>query len=299
MKYVDPKKSVIADISLFIVAIMWGGGFVATKDALDSAAPFYIIAMRFIIAALLLSIVFFKRIKKISKKDIVGGTVVGIFLFGGFATQTIGLQYTTPGKQAFITAAYVVMVPFLYWIVNKKRPDMYSTIAAFLTLIGIGFLSLQSSLCIGKGDFLTLICAILFACHIVAIGFYTSNLDPIRLTIIQLGVCGIFSLICAIIFEPFPKNIGFNGTMSILYLAIFSTMLGLIIQNIAQKYTYATHAAIILCLESLFGSILSVIILGEIFNLKMIWGSAFIFVAVIISETKLEFLKPKKKSTAL
>ncbi|MCY6957696.1 DMT family transporter [Clostridium brassicae] len=296
MKQIDKKKSIIADISLFLVAVMWGGGFVATKGALDSISPFYITAARFIIATFLLSIIFFKKVRNIDKKHIKGGFVVGVFLFGGFATQTIGLQYTTAGKQSFLTATYVVLVPFLYWIVSKKRPDVYSTIAAFLNLIGIGMLSLESGLSIGLGDSLTLLCAVLFAAQIVAIEFYTHDLDPIILTIVQLGVCGILSAMCAIIFESVPKGFTTDGIMSILYLAIFSTMLGLIVQNVAQKYTYATHAAIILSLESLFGSLLAVIILGEAFTIKMVWGCAFILIAVITAETKWGFLKTKNQN---
>ncbi|MCY6370802.1 DMT family transporter [Clostridium ganghwense] len=298
MKYIDKKKSIMADMALLLVAIVWGGGFVATKDALNNVPPFYITAMRFMIATLLLCIVFWKKIRLITKNDIKAGSVVGIFLFGGFATQTVGLQYTTPGKQAFITATYVVIVPFLAWIINKKRPDIYSIIAAFLTLIGIGMLSLQNSLHIGLGDSLTLLCAVFFAVQIVAIGFYTEDVDPVILTIVQLAVCGLLSAICGFIFEPFPKQIGTQSIMSILYLGLFSTMLGIIVQNVAQKYTSETHAAIILSLESLFGCILSVILLGELFTTKMILGCIFIFIAVITSETKWEFLKPKQKKNS-
>lgn len=298
MKQVDKRKSILADMSLLFVAIVWGGGFVAVKDALNTIAPFYIVAIRFIIATLLLCIVFWKKIKIITKKDIKAGFIVGIFLFGGFATQTVGLQYTTPGKQAFLTATYVVIVPFLSWAINKKRPDGYSIIAAFITLIGIGMLSLENSLNIGLGDSLTLLCAVLFAAQIVAISFFTSDIDPVVLTIIQLAVCALFSTAVAVIFEPVPREMGIQGIMSILYLGLFSTMLGLIIQNVAQKYTTETHAAIILSLESLFGCLLSVILLGELFTSKMILGSIFIFIAVITSETKWEFLKFKQRRTA-
>ncbi|MCY6484696.1 DMT family transporter [Clostridium aestuarii] len=301
MKHIDNKKSILADMSLLLVAIVWGGGFVAVKDALDNIPPFCIVALRFIIATLLLCIVFWKKIRLVTKKDIKSGTVIGIFLFGGYATQTIGLQYTTAAKQGFLTATYVVIVPFLAWIVNKKRPDLYSIIAAFLTLIGIGMLSLQDSLHIGLGDSLTLVCAVFFAAQIIAISFYTETVDPIILTIVQLGVCGIISAVSALAFETIPKQIGTQSIMSVLYLGLFSTMLATIIQNIAQKYTYETHAAIILSMESLFGCILSVLLLGELFTIKMVFGSIFILAAVITAETKWNFLKPKHKrrSTAL
>ena len=181
----------------------------------------------------------------------------------------------------------------MYWAVSKRRPDKFSVIAAFLNLIGIGMLSIQKGFSIGFGDTLTLICAVLFAGQIVAIEVYTKDLDPVILTILQLGVCGILSAIGGAIFETMPNKITADSIFPILYLAIFSTMLGMIVQNVAQKYTNPTYAAIILSMESLFGSLLSVLILGEAFTIKMIWGCLFIFTAVITAETKLGFLRIK------
>ncbi|MFD3158527.1 DMT family transporter [Haloimpatiens sp. FM7330] len=294
MEVSNKKKSIYADLSLFFVAIIWGGGFVAVKDALDSVTPFYMMTMRFGISTILMTIVFWKKVKKINKKDIMLGTIVGVFLFGGFMFQTIGLQYTTAGKQAFLTATYVVIVPFLYWVFSKKKPDNYSIIAAFLALVGIGMLTVQGSFHIGIGDNLTLICAIFFAAQIVAIGFFTKNIDPIILTVVQLGTGTIFSLLCAVIFEPKLQPLNTRGIICILYLGIFSTMIAFIVQNVAQKYTYSTHAALILSLESFFGSLFAVIFLDDVFTIKMIFGCIFIFIAVITAETKWKFLKKKK-----
>lgn len=108
MGKIEKKKSLIADLSLLLVAMLWGGGFVVIKDALDSITPFYIMSMRFGLSFMLMCIVFWKRVKKINKQEIIGGVVIGIFLFLAFAFQTIGIQYTTAGKQAFLTAIYVV-----------------------------------------------------------------------------------------------------------------------------------------------------------------------------------------------
>ncbi|MBU3090920.1 DMT family transporter [Clostridium sp. CF011] len=296
MRTTDKKKSILADMSLLLVAIFWGGGFIAVKGALDSLTPFYIMAMRFSISAIIMLLIFRKKVKLITKNELKVGTLVGLLLFLGFAAQTIGMKYTTAGKNAFLTGTNVVIVPFLYWIISKKKPDTYSLISAFLCFVGIGMLTLDGGIRIGLGDGLTLLCAVFFAAHIVSVGFFTEKVDAISLVIIQLGAAAVFSIIAALIYEPMPQSLNSDTIFAISYLAIFSTMIAFIIQNVAQKYTTSTHAAIILCLESVFGSILSVVMLNEIFTSKMILGCLIIFVAIITTETKLNFLKIKKIS---
>lgn len=293
----DKRKSFLADMSLLLVAVMWGGGFIAVKGALDNITPFYMMAMRFSISVVIMLVVFRKKVKLITKNDLKWGTLVGLLLFLGFAAQTIGMQYTTAGKNAFLTGTNVVIVPFLYWIISKKRPDKYSLISAFLCFLGIGMLTLDGGIHLGLGDSLTLLCAVFFAAHIVSVGFFTETVDAISLVIIQLGAAAVFSIIAALIYEPMPPSLGSDTMFAIGYLAIFSTMIAFIIQNVAQKYTTSTHAAIILCLESVFGSILSVLVLNEIFTSKMVLGCLTIFIAIITTETKWDFLKKKKVSS--
>lgn len=293
---INKSKGLYADLSLIIVAFIWGGGFVAVKNALDNVKPFYILSIRFLLSFILLSIIFYKKMKNITKEDIKAGFIIGVYLFLGFATQTVGLQYTTAGKQSFLTGTYVVLVPFLYWIVSRKSPGLQSTIAAFLTLVGIGFLTLNGKgFNLNKGDFLTLICALFYAAQIIAIGHYAQDRDPILLSIIQMGFAGFVSLVLAVIFEPFPYGINSSSFFAIFYLVIFSTLLAFLVQNVAQKYTLSTHAAIILSLESVFGSILSVIILKERFTFTMVLGCLFIFLAILLTEAKFDFIKKTEK----
>lgn len=292
------KQGLYADISLLFTTLIWGGGFIAVKDALNSITPLYMMAVRFLFASILMGLIFFKTIKKITKKDILYGSIVGVFLFTGFATQTIGLQYTTVGKQAFLTAVYVVIIPFLVWAVEKKRPDIYSIFSTILAFLGIGFLNITDGfkLSMNFGDWLTLICAVFFAAHIVAISHFTRKSNPIILSVTQMLFTGVLSLISAILFEPKFNGISKDGFISISYLVIFSTMLAFLIQNIAQKYAHPNHVGVILCLESVFGAVLSVILLHEVFTSHMILGCSTIFIAIIISETKLNFIKPLFKS---
>lgn len=297
MGKVEQKKSLYGDLALVLVAIIWGSGFVVTKNGLDEITPLLMNAMRMIVAAVLMSIVFMKKLKGITKEELKGGTVIGFFLFSAFAAQTVGLQYTTASKQAFLTATNVVMVPFIYWFISKKKPDNFEIVATFVTLLGIGFLTLEKGLSINQGDSLTLLCAVLFAGHIVSIGYYTKKHDPIVLTIIQFFVASLFSIVLAALREPIVLEFSGQGWFTVLYLGAFSTLVAFLIQNVAQKYTSSTHAAIILSLEAVFGTIFSILILGEIFTIKMFIGCLVIFIGILTAETKWEFLRKKSPDT--
>ena len=292
----DSKKSLYADLSLLLVAIIWGSGFVVTKNALDVMTPFYIMGFRFIIAALAITLISFRRLKKATKLDIKAGIIVGFFMFLGFAFQTVGLKYTTAGVQAFITASNVVMVPFMYWILSKKRPDNFEMFGAILCFVGIGVLSLDNNLNVGVGEFLTFLCAIGYALQIVSVGYFAKDVDPFVLSTVQLYFAAILSFIIAIIFEPKITVITSEMIFPIFYLGIFSSMIAFLIQNIAQGHTSSTHAAIIMSLEAVFGSVFSIMLLNDPVNFKFFIGCIAILLSVVASETKFEFLGHKKRT---
>ncbi|WP_077369048.1 DMT family transporter [Anaerosalibacter sp. Marseille-P3206] len=285
------NNSLRADLSLLLVAIIWGSGFVATKSGLDHITPLYMLVFRFGISTILLGLVFRKRIKKTTIGDFKAGIVIGIFLFLGFSVQTFALQFTTASKQAFITGTNVVMVPFLYWAVSKKKPDNYDVLGAILCFTGIGILSVESGFKIGFGDSLTLLCAVFYAAHIVAIGYYAQEHDPIILAFFQIMWTFILSCIFAPIFEPMPTVITKEMAIPIVYLAVFSTTVAFLLQNLAQKHTSSTKTAIILSMESVFGSLFSFIVLKEPFTIKFLIGCIAILLSIITTETKWSFLK--------
>ncbi|PAB59026.1 DMT family transporter [Anaeromicrobium sediminis] len=290
------KKWLYADLSLVLVALAWGSTFVVIKDTLSHAKPLGFMALRFILATVILGAIFNKKLRQSNKSEIKAGAIIGVMLYLALLIQTIGLIYTTASKQAFLTAVYVVIVPFLVWILHKKRPDSYSIIGAVLALVGIGFLTIDGSFSIGalnKGDILTLCCAIFFAGHIVSIGYFAKDMEPIVLSIVQFGVTAILFLVSALVLEGSEYILQPNTLKPALYLAIVGTVFAYTVQNVAQKYTSSTHTAIILSLESVFGTILGVYILGEIMTREMVLGCIVIFVGIIITETKLEFIKSK------
>ncbi|WP_231701788.1 DMT family transporter [Crassaminicella thermophila] len=147
-----------------------------------------------------------------------------------------------------------------------------------------------------KGDLLTLLCALFFACHITSIGYFSKDKEPIVLSIIQFAVTAILFTISALLFEPFPIHVQASVLKAVVYLSLACTVFAYTVQNVAQKYTSSSHAAIILCLEAIFGTILAIILLGEILTLKMLIGCIIIFLGIFITETKLDFMKKKKQN---
>ena len=292
------KQVLFADLGLLLVALLWGAGFLFTKRGLDYITPLWMMSMRFVGATIIMSIVFYKNFRKISKSDLKAGLVIGIFLYIAFATQTIGLQYTSISNQAFLTATNVVFVPFLVWVVYKKAPDKFAFIGAALATVGIGLITLKEGLHLNVGDMWTLACAVFFAGHIVSIGFFAKDKDPIALTIVQFAVAAVLSLVSALMMEPLPAKIGSEAMVAVGYMVLASTLLAFLLQNICQKYTPSTHASLILSLESVFGTLVAVIFEGEMFNLQMAFGCITVFAAILLIETRFEFLGFGKKESS-
>ena len=278
----------LAALGLITTTIIWGSAFVVMKNSVDVISPTYLLALRFTIAALALGAVFWKQTKAINRSDLRCGALLGSFLFASYLFQTYGLKHTTASKNAFITTLYVILVPFLHWFFNKKRPSKNNIAAAVLAVIGLAMLSLEGDLSINIGDILTLICGFFFAIHIVFIDRYTVNHDPIRLTVIQMCMAAVLSWLFAPVLEgTFDfRVIDRSMLIGLFYLGIFSTMIGFLLQNVGQKYLTPNTSSLLLSFESVFGLVFSVIFLGDPLTLKVIAGCGLMFAAVILSEYK-------------
>ncbi len=287
------KKSTLSRTALFLAALIWGSSFVFVKNAVDVVAPSQLLAMRFTIGCLLLSVLFRKRLKIIDKDYIISGGIIGVCLFLAYFIQTVGITDTTPGKNAFLTAIYCVMVPFLFWFLGKTKPDRYNISAALICIMGIGFVSLGDDFSIGFGDALTLVGGFLYAVHLIAITILSKDKDPIVITILQFAVTAVISWIVALFEGNMVWALPADAIGEIVFLGVMPTAGALLLQNIGQKNTNPSVAAIILSLESVFGVLFSMLLYGEELTFKIAVGFVLIFAAVIISETKLSFLKGK------
>ncbi len=283
-EYPSKKIRILAGLGLLTTALLWGSTFPAGKYALQYMSPFYLMGFRFILAFLFAFILFRRKILKTPIHDMTGGLLAGLAQFGGYSLQIYGLQFTTAGKQSFLAGAYVIMVPFLTWLIFKKSPSVKAYIGTAICLWGISLISLSENLTISLGDGLTLISSGLYALHIVITGYYANKQDASVFTAVQFGVAGILALLMGMLFSPTPVIRLDGGLMSIVYLALFGSFIAYYLQTVCQKYTTPAVTSIILSMEAVFGSLLAVVLLGEPFTLRMAIGASAILGAIWISE---------------
>lgn len=277
---------------IVVATLIWGSTFFIMKDTLDDVDLMFLLAFRFTFAAVLLALVFWKRWKGIDPSYWWRGGLMGVFLFAAYAVQNYGLMDTTPGKNAFFTAVYCVIVPFLYWAVDRSRPDKFNVLAAALCVAGIGFVSWDGGLALSMGDLMTLCGGLLFACHIVAVSKFSQGRDIFILTVIQFASTALCCWVGTALTGGFPSGgLPAQAWGVLLYLAVAATALALLFQNIGQKYTDPSSAAVLLALEAPFGVAFSVLFTEESPTPFMYFGFALIFVAVVCSETKFDFLR--------
>lgn len=295
------ENSVLARFAtplIILATVIWGSSFVVMKNSVDVLPTFWLLAIRFTFAALVLAVVFIRRWKVLDRQYLIGGTVMGFCLFLAYAFQTFGLEQTTSGKNAFFTAVYCVIVPFLYWIIAKRRPDKFNVLAAFLCIAGIGLVSItgDSASAFNMGDVLTLIGGFFFAAHIVAVSKYSEGRDIFILTTLQFASFALFSWLGILITRPAltPGVFDRSLILGLVYLVVFASCGALLFQNIGQKYTAPATAAVLLSLEAPFGVLFSILFADERPTPLMFVGFALIFVAVVCSETKFSFLFKKK-----
>lgn len=281
-------KKWLAIGALILVTVIWGGGFVASDIALESMKPFQIMMVRFLLASVLMGVISRGQQKSEEKlKDRAGaikaGVLMGVTLFMGFAFQIIGLQYTTPSKNAFLTALNVVIVPFIAFVILKKKIGAKGIIGAVMSVFGVALLSLNGNFTVSLGDGLTLFCAVGFAFQIFFTSEFVKKYPASVLNTVQMFTAFVLSAISLMIFGENDFQVTTQGWLSALYLGVVSTTICYLLQTACQKYIDETKAAIILSMESVFGTIFSILILHEVVTVRMVIGCAVILAAVIIS----------------
>lgn len=283
---------------IVVATLIWGSTFFIMKDTLDTVNLQFLLAFRFTVAAVVLAVVFWKQWKLVDRSYWWRGAVMGLFLYAAYTVQNLGLMKTTPGKNAFFTSVYCVLVPFLYWVVDRLRPDRFNVLAAVICIVGVGFVSWDGGFSLGVGEGLTLLSGLLYACHIVATAKFTRGRDVFTLTVIQFAVTAVCCWIGTGVEGGFPANgLPSAAWWSLIYLAVAATTLALLFQNIGQKYTNPSSAAVLLALEAPFGVAFSVVFTEESPTPFMYFGFLLIFTAVLCSETKFSFLKRKNPAS--
>jgi drug/metabolite transporter (DMT)-like permease len=259
----NASRTRIAQILLLSVALVWGGGFIAQRLAMQAMGPHTFNFIRFGIGCIVLLPLLYLRRVKFSKTLLLNGSVLGGLLFLGAATQQIGMQYTTAGKGGFITSLYIILVPLLGRLLFHERVSNFAWVGSFLSLVGLYLLAVQGDFSLALGDTWVLACAFVFALHVIAIGRFAANFEPISLAFVQYLVTIACSFPLAYATESVNITAIISAWPTYCYAGIISIGFGYTAQVFAQRYTGATESGIILSLESVFAAVFGILLLQE------------------------------------
>lgn len=280
-------------VMLVTMALVWGYSFLTMKTVLDTVPTFMLLSCRFLLSAIIMFVIFRKRIKAHFNREYLGfGVLMGCVIWSAYAAQTLGLVDTTPGKNAFLTGTYCILVPFIALVLFRERVTKWHIASALLCLVGVGFVALDN-FSIQMGDLMTLVGAVFFAVDMAVVGHIGRTRDVSVLTSWMFLFVGLCSLAATIAFEPrvpaeqwTPEIIG-----QLVFLAVVCTTIGLLLQNQALSHVPPATGSLLLSLESPSGVLFSVLMAGEVLTGKLIFGFVLIFLSIVLSETHFSFLR--------
>ena len=273
-----------AELSLLFMTLIWGSTFPLVKNALSYSSPFVFLTLRFGLASLAIWLFFSKKISFKDKDILKAGAIIGIFLFLGFAFQTMGLKTTAASKSAFITGLFVILVPPLSFVTLKEKPTIFSLVGLILAVCGLWLMTRPKGSELNFGDLLTFFCAVSFSLQVILVQIYTKRFDFITLTFIQILVTALLSIPSMLIFEKAKMAYHPNLILALFICAIFATAVAIFIQNRMQKETTAVKASLIYALEPVFAAIFSFLLLGEVLGWLGILGGGLILAGMLSSE---------------
>ncbi len=302
-----------ANIGLLIVAMIWGGSFLATDNMLEFFTPLNLQIYRNIFATIILIAVFFNKFKSINKRTVMIGILFGVLFLASNTVQSIGLQYTTVSKNAFLTANYVIFIPLIAFIFFRQVPTKFVIIGLALMMIGYfyiifeinvfdinSYLNLKEQAEFNIGDFLTVVSALLFAIHIIVVNRFIKDEDPVQVLIMQLLSAAVLGIIYNLVCQYDFQIVQFKNTLDFLpsfaYLIVLSSIICFGGQLVFQKYTDSASAGILMSLESAFASIFAVMFGYDPFYSGLFLGGVLVIFGVITAETNLSFILKNKKA---
>jgi len=303
MKISFDKGKMIRYLFLLIAALLWGFSFVV--QAVDEIAPFTFTATRSLIGAVVLVPVFLVKDTIMKKRGLLptlsleerkkgirtlllGGLICGAVLTVATNLQQFGLSMNLEaGKAGFITALYIVLVPIIGFMIGKKSPFVV-WISVAIAVVGLYFICVKESFTINTGDICLIFCAVAFSVHITFVDYFTNRVDGVKLSCLQFTVCGVISLLAALIFERdvFSWQVLLSYYLSFLYMGICSCGIAYTLQILGQKGTNPTAASLIMSLESCFSLVGGMIFLAERPTWRAWLGMGLMVIAILLTESK-------------
>ncbi len=276
----------LANLSLLIIALVWGLTFVTVKNAINILPPYSFNFLRFTMASLVMLVFALPYYKQCSWKTTKVGILIGVFLFSGYTFQTIGLLYTSASNAGFITGLSVVLVPLMVTLTTREFPRLGVILGTASATIGLGLLTINESWAFNNGDVLIFFCAVSFALHILLVGKYALSHPTVWLVTWQIATVAFLSGIFAFFTEPKAMVLTPLVWQALIITALFATCMAFFLQNYMQRFTTPCHTAIIFSTEPVFAAFFAVLLLQEILSVKAYWGGAFVMAGMILAELR-------------
>lgn len=269
---------------LVLCTVIWGGTFSAVKIALNDASPWLIVTARFAATGLLFVFIYFGSLKQISPLLLLRGAVLGITFFAGFGLQTLGLQYTTPSRSAFLTEALVLFTPLLAFAIYRKLPGWATVTGAVIVISGLYLLTSPGGFPDwNRGDWMTLGCAAAFSCYIIGVDRWSSPGTRGILSIVQSFTVAVVST-PFVFAESFRLVVNPTWLAAMLYLVVPGTVFVVMLQMRYQPQTTPARAGVIFALEPVFATLYAVLLKLEPWSLRALLGGAVVTAGVFWSE---------------
>ncbi len=292
-------KKYVGESALLFNTLIWGGTFALIKNAFTDVSPLLFLGLRFGLATLIFLPFVYSQLRDTNKKTLIAGAILGVFYFTGFATQSVGLNLTSATKSGFITGTFVIFIPILQLIIERRKPKWFNLVSVILVLVGLVMLSSKGDNTLdffkqlgsdfNFGDLLTLICALLFAFQVVYVDVFTKKYDYLPMVFVQLLITGLGGFIFSFFFSISAlEEVRFTMNMSvvsaILYTSIFASIIATVIQLKYQKIVSPTKAGIIFSIEPIFAAVFAYFLLSEKISNFGLVGCVVIFISLIVSE---------------
>jgi len=286
-------KRLRADLALGFSTLIWGATFVVVKDALADVSVLAYLAVRFGLAAAVMAVIFWPSLRKLNLRTFWAGVQIGLFMLGGYVFQTAGLKFTTPTKAAFLTGSSVVLVPILLAMFGGRRVTRWIWAGAGAALAGLYLLTVprEGFGGLNRGDPLVLLCAVMFALHIIFISRYVGEHSVGALSFLQVATTAVI----AALLLPLAGAAGWEQPrlvwshhliFAVLITAIGSTVIGFSFQTWAQQHTSPAHTAILVSLEPVFAALTSWLLARERLGARTLAGAALVLAGILLAELK-------------
>lgn len=286
MSRVSHLRRYAFEAALIGVTVVWGSTFVIVKESIELVPVFSFNAVRFSLAATVMALCCIPALRRLGQQGLRHGVILGVFLFAGYALQTLGLRHIPASRAGFLTGMFVVFTPILAAVILRRRPGRAAVAGVVLATAGLAALSLHGALLPAYGDLLVLGCAVAFAAHIVGLGAWSTQHDALPLTTVQLATAALLHSVIAMAWEVPTASYQWGGSVlfAVALTALLASAAGFWIQTAAQRVIPPTRTAIILTMEPVFAGLFGYFLLDERLSARGWLGAGLILAGMVVAE---------------